>query len=99
MRPALVTDSNSQLPDDLRDRFDVEVVPVTVVIDGQEYLEGVDLDADGFYELFADGAAPDISTSLRLLRQYKLLSESAAPQSAVARPDAVTSTGLAADTT
>ncbi len=63
MKPALVTDSNSQLPAELRDRFAIEVVPITVIIDGTEYREGIDLDADGFYEFFADGHTPEVSTS------------------------------------
>jgi len=62
MQPALVTDSNAQLPAILQGRYDVQVVAIPVVIDGVEYLEGQDLDADGFYELFADGA-PEVSTS------------------------------------
>ena len=41
---ALVTDSNSQLPADLRDRFGVHVVPLVVVVDGDEHAEGIDLD-------------------------------------------------------
>jgi len=60
---ALVTDSNSQIPPELVERYGVEVVPLTVVIDGVEHAEGVDLDADGFYARFAGGAAPDVSTS------------------------------------
>ena len=54
----LCTDSNSQLPAELAERFGVEVVPLTMVVDGQEYLEGVDLDADTYYAMFADGIAP-----------------------------------------
>jgi DegV family protein with EDD domain len=60
---AIVTDSNSQITGELRDRFDVEVVPMTVTIDGVEHREGVDLDADGFYDHFADGHTPEITTS------------------------------------
>lgn len=63
MPTALVTDSNSQLPAELAERFDVEVVPIAVIVDGTEYLEGVDLDADGFYAFFADGHVPEVSTS------------------------------------
>ena len=63
MNPALVTDSNSQLPPELRDRFDVEVVPITVIVDGVEYREGIDLDADGFYGFFDGGHTPEVSTS------------------------------------
>lgn len=62
MSIALVTDSNSQLPAALQQRYGIRVVPIPVVVDGVEYLEGVDLDSDGFYDLFSDGA-PDVSTS------------------------------------
>lgn len=59
----LVTDSNSQLPPALAEHYGVEVVPLTVTVDGREYQEGVDLDADAFYAHFADGAAPTVTTS------------------------------------
>ncbi len=58
----LVTDSNAQLPPELADRFDVDVVPLTVTVDGVPYLEGVELDADRFYERFASGS-PAVTTS------------------------------------
>ncbi len=58
-RIGLCTDSNSQIPPVLRERYDVEVVPLTLVIDEQEFLEGVDIDADSFYELFSNGRRPD----------------------------------------
>jgi DegV family protein with EDD domain len=59
----LVVDSNSQLPVELAERFSIVVVPLTVTIDGVDHLEGVDLDADSFYEAWADGHTPEISTS------------------------------------
>jgi DegV family protein with EDD domain len=59
----LVTDSNSQITPELIERFAVEVVPMTVTIDGDDHLEGEGLDADGFYRRFEDGATPLISTS------------------------------------
>ncbi len=58
----LLTDSNAQLPAELVDRYGVEVVPLTVTVDGAEYLEGVDLDADAFYARFAAGR-PSVSTA------------------------------------
>jgi DegV family protein with EDD domain len=57
----LVTDSSSQLPPLLRDRFDVHVVPLTIVVDGKEHDEGVDLDASEFYARLAAGA--EVSTA------------------------------------
>ena len=62
-RIGIVTDSSSQITADLVERFDVEVVPLTVTIDGTDHLEGVDLDADAFYRAFEGGATPEISTS------------------------------------
>jgi DegV family protein with EDD domain len=52
----LVTDSSSQLPASLRDRFGVQVVPLTIVIDGQEFDEGVNLTSDDFYARLSAGA-------------------------------------------
>ncbi|MBW3547917.1 MAG: DegV family EDD domain-containing protein [Actinobacteria bacterium] len=59
----LVTDSNAQLPVELAERYGVEVVPLTVTIDGESFLEGVDLDADAFYRRFEGGRRPEVSTS------------------------------------
>ena len=59
----IVTDSSSQITADLVERFEIAVVPLVVTIDGTEHLEGVELDADGFYASFDDGHAPEISTS------------------------------------
>ena len=58
---ALVTDSNAMLPEKLRARFGVRVVPLTVVVDGQSYAEGVDLTTREFNERLAAGAT--VSTS------------------------------------
>ncbi|MDH3704587.1 MAG: DegV family protein [Acidimicrobiia bacterium] len=59
----LLTDSSSQLPANLRDRYDVEVVPITVTVDGCEHREGVDLDAEGFYELLTNRPPPVVKTA------------------------------------
>lgn len=59
----ICTDSNAQLPSELAARLGIEVVALTVTIDGVDYAEGVDLDADGFYAHYADGARPSVSTA------------------------------------
>jgi len=60
---ALVTDSASQIPSSLAERFDVRVVPIPITVDGIEYREGVDLSADDFWSLFGDGETPAVTTS------------------------------------
>jgi DegV family protein with EDD domain len=57
----LVTDSNAQLPDDLRERYQVGVVPLTVVLDGLPYREGIDITTGDFYARLAGRA--DVSTA------------------------------------
>jgi DegV family protein with EDD domain len=78
----LCTDSNAQLPSSLIDRFSVEVVPVTVRIGEDEYLEGVDLDADMFYAHFKNGSIPDVSTSQPSPGQFALAYERLAERGA-----------------
>ncbi len=58
----LVIDSSSQIPQDLIDTYDVEVVPITVTIDEEPFREGVDIDADAFYEMVEE-PLPEIGTS------------------------------------
>ena len=55
MTVALVTDSNAMLPAPLRDRFAARVVPLTVVVDGQPYAEGVELSTADCYERLRAG--------------------------------------------
>ncbi len=58
----ICTDSNSQLLQALADRHEIEVVPMTVTVGDHEYLEGVDLDTDEFYELLRRD--PQLSVSI-----------------------------------
>jgi DegV family protein with EDD domain len=57
----LVTDSSSQITRLIQQRHDVRVVPLTIIVDGQPFLEGVDLDCETFYKRLAAGA--QVSTS------------------------------------
>jgi DegV family protein with EDD domain len=52
----IVTDSTSMLPTTLRDRYVVDVVPMTITIDDVEYHEGHDLTTADFYDRLATGA-------------------------------------------
>ncbi|WP_433745737.1 DegV family protein [Falsibacillus pallidus] len=58
----IITDSSSDLPKELLDRYNITVVPLTVRIDEKEYLEGVNLDPEQFYEkMFASDQLPKTS--------------------------------------
>lgn len=58
----VITDSCSQITPALRDRFAVEVLPLTVVVDGHPRLEGVEIDADGIVEALRRRAVLGTST-------------------------------------
>ncbi|HEX9995330.1 MAG TPA: DegV family protein [Acidimicrobiales bacterium] len=79
----LCTDSNAQLPPELVERYGVEVVPLTVTVDGVDHLEGVDLDADAFYARFAAGR-PQVATSQpspgRFAEAYRRLADRGADE-------------------
>jgi DegV family protein with EDD domain len=59
----LCTDSGAQLDASLAARHRIQVVPLTVTVDGRAHLEGVDLHADGFWALFHGEAVPQVTTA------------------------------------
>jgi len=50
---AIITDSTSDIPLELREQYDITVVPLTINWDGKSYLDGVDLQPDAFYARLA----------------------------------------------
>jgi len=77
----LCVDSSAQLPPLLVERYGFEVVPHTVCIGDREFLEGVDLEVDRFYELLAHGGA-DVSTAQPNAGQFALSYERLAERGA-----------------
>jgi DegV family protein with EDD domain len=49
-RIALVTDSTSDIPAAWVKQYDIAIVPLTIIFGSQQYLDGVDLTAEQFYE-------------------------------------------------
>ncbi len=60
-RVAVVTDSTADLPENLRTEQGITVVPLTVSLDGQSYLDGVDIQAAEFYRRLEAGATATTS--------------------------------------
>lgn len=57
----IVTDSGAMLPDGLRRRYEISVIPMTIAIDGHEFAEGSDVSNAEFYSRLRAGAS--VSTS------------------------------------
>jgi DegV family protein with EDD domain len=69
----VVTDSTSDLPEDLARAHDIQVVPLLVIFGDRIYHDGVDLGAREFYERLESGAAPRTNPPSRgdFLRVYR----------------------------
>jgi DegV family protein with EDD domain len=50
-RVALITDSTCDIPQNWRDQYDIDVVPLTIILGDRQYKDGIDLTAEQFYEL------------------------------------------------
>ena len=71
---AIVTDSSSNLPEDMIDDFGLHVLPLTFMVDGrqyQSYLKGQHTDLAQFYAMMREGK--EITTSLPNLAESEAL--------------------------
>ena len=58
MKLGIVTDSTSDIPKYLVDEFEIEVVPPILIIDGKEYIDGVDISREDFYKQLSSFQTP-----------------------------------------
>ena len=75
-RVAVVTDSTADLASDLVDERGITVVPLTVILEGRDYLDGVDITADEFYVRLAaaeGGASTSQPSPGRFAEVYRQL--------------------------
>jgi DegV family protein with EDD domain len=49
----IITDSSADLPAEIIEKYNIHVVPLTVNIDGKEYLDGIELSSQEFYKKMA----------------------------------------------
>lgn len=47
----IICDSMNDIPKDIADKYDIEILPVTMIFEGKEYKAGKDIDGDEFYKL------------------------------------------------
>lgn len=90
-------DSGAQLGPSLAGLHRIEVVPLTVTIDGKAYLEGIDLDADAFWAMLDGDRTPEITTAAPSPGQFieayqRLVSEGASEIVSVHTGSAISAT-------
>src|SRR5437773_3978474 len=81
-KTAVVVDSAGYLPQSIVDKYALLVAPLSVELDGEQYLEGVDITTEEFYERLA--SAKSVSTSQaaigRFIELYRQAAESGAAE-------------------
>ena len=50
----IICDSISDVPKEIIERYDVEVVPLTVIFNGIEYIDGIDINNKQFYKMLRE---------------------------------------------
>ena len=60
---AVVTDSTADLPDDWRDRYGIEVVPLKVVFGSETFRDRVDMTDDEFFQRLAASTKPPTTSA------------------------------------
>jgi DegV family protein with EDD domain len=50
MKIAVVTDSTAYIPKELREKWNIHMIPLSVIFDNETYREDIDISAEAFYE-------------------------------------------------
>lgn len=82
-RVAIITDSTCDIPNNLREQYGIQVVPLTIVWDNDQYLDGVELTAEDFYKrLLVDPHHPTTSqpTPAQFLQAFQQAKEQGAEE-------------------
>lgn len=72
MKLAIVTDSTAFLPEEIKNHPDLYIIPIPIILDGKLYNEGIDIEADEYYELlknskeFPTTSQPSLGETLEL---------------------------------
>ena len=73
-RIAIVTDSTCNIPESLLERYNIPVIPLTLLWGDDSYLDGIDVDADTFYrwlqerEEFPTTSQPSVGASIEFFK-------------------------------
>ena len=50
----IVCDSISDIPKDIIEKYDIEILPLTVIFNGVEYIDGIDISNKEFYKMLRE---------------------------------------------
>lgn len=72
----ILADSTCDLPQEILDKYQIELVPLTIIIEEKEYQDRVDIQTDKLCQMMREGAKPKTS-QINLGQVYELLQKAA----------------------
>ena len=66
------TDSTSDIPASLRQELDISVLPLTILAEGKEYRDGVDITPQAFYQILDEAAVLPVSSQVSAAEYLEL---------------------------
>lgn len=52
----ILCDTINDIPKDIISKYDIEIIPTTIIFEGKEYKAGIDIDGDEFYKLLRESS-------------------------------------------
>ena len=67
-KTAVLTDSASDIPRELEDKYGIDILPFSIVVDGQSYTERVDFTNEQYYEMLTKAEGIPKTSQITMLR-------------------------------
>ena len=67
-KTAVLTDSASDIPRELEEKYGIDILPFSIVVDGQSYTERVDFTNEQYYEMLTKAEGIPKTSQITMLR-------------------------------
>ena len=67
-KTAVLTDSASDIPRELEEKYGIDILPFSIVVDGQSYIERVDFTNEQYYEMLTKAEGIPKTSQITMLR-------------------------------
>ena len=67
-KTAVLTDSASDIPRELEEKYGIDILPFSIVVDGQSYAERVDFTNEQYYEMLTKAEGIPKTSQITMLR-------------------------------
>lgn len=71
-KTAVLTDSASDIPRELEEKYGIDILPFSIVVDGQSYTERVDFTNEQYYEMLTKAEGIPKTSQIDLRRKFGL---------------------------